>query len=246
MSAPTQEQPPQVTPTQQQPPRASLLGMPVEIRRAIYDVLKNFDFQHPIDRMKRHQDPPGALPLSGLARSCKFLALEIRSHQDSLPDSERYATIRIDNSMTTMFLTHAPCPSADLKAVKIVFDLRITNGFYFGSPELGWLTHIGFFRKFLTGFLDVQVFFHAEQDAEDPPQNSQVYEDEIRRIREKLERYLNLPPQEECPACIVGRVVRLMEFSYEPWKCVSSDTHTDGAPNLGTQQAEQDNEGGTG
>jgi hypothetical protein len=139
-----------------------------------------------------------------------------------------------------MFLSHAPCPSVNLKTVKLVFDLRIADGFYPGSPDLRWLTHIGFFRKYLAGVLDVQVFFHAEQDAERPPHNAQVYEDEIRRLGERLEHY-NLPSQEGCPACIEGRVVRLMEFSYESWQCVSSDTYTDGAPNLGTQQAEQDN-----
>jgi hypothetical protein len=190
----------------QQPPRASLLGLPVEIRLGIYDIIKDFDVGYLVNPMPFKTNSP-RLPLRDLAISFRLLAQEIRAHRNALPDSERYATIDLTNY--TMTLSHAPCRATDLNTLKLVYDFSVIDGSTDPWIDWGFLHHIAFIRT----VLDLQIFFHARKDAKRPPPSKKKYERRVRRLRALFE-----PSRIRFPACVGSRVVRLMEFSYEPWK----------------------------
>jgi hypothetical protein len=131
----------------QQPPRASLLGLPVEIRLGIYDIIKDFDVGYLVNPMPSKTNSP-RLPLRDLAISCRLLAQEILAHRNALPDSERYATIDLTNY--TMTLSHAPCRATDLNTLKLVYDFSVIDGSTHPWIDWGFLHHIASFALFWT------------------------------------------------------------------------------------------------
>jgi hypothetical protein len=212
----------------------------VELRYAIYDIVKDFDLKceikgrSPAGALEERNAVTPCLPFKNLAMSCSVLAQEIRAHQVSLPAGERFATLCIDGY--DMTLSYAPCRSTELRSVRLVKDARITRD---GGTATGLMSllHRPFIRSYLAGVQDVQIFVHIDQHPGYPLPDAHTYEDRVRRVREAYESFKS-QVCESYPTWVEGRVVRLMEFSYEPWKRITPDT--------GSQRNEQDGKKGNG
>lgn len=146
--------------------RASLLGLPTELRLMIYDIIKDSNIHHYLPHDFRHlPQPPPRLPLRDLARSCK-LAREIRDHRQSLPANERHATISIlvrsDNHNHDFYLSHAACPAKDLTILKLRYTALLSDYYWTDDfPTFRQFTHWLLEPSIPDGLpdaLDVQVF----------------------------------------------------------------------------------------
>lgn len=110
-----------------QTPKASLLGLPRELRLQIFEMVLKFDVNHGIEDsidtyLLRSITPRLDLPVQSLAMSCKSMADEVRAVVRSLPSSERFAiatTFVSECSYGAPYIRRAPCRIVDLRALKI-------------------------------------------------------------------------------------------------------------------------------
>lgn len=179
-------------------PRASLLGLPTELRFMIYDIVKDSDISHQIPiEWGRPPHPSPRLPLGGLARSCKFLAHDVLDHRSSLSANEGHAatiTIRVGpDGNHDAWLSHESCPARDLKVLNIVCDIPISSRRHYGSCaatayrviNLNLMVFPAFYQLLRPAELEVQVFCQVWVDRSDLPSEEQ-YLREVEDIREKL------------------------------------------------------------
>lgn len=133
---------PPATSHQAQTTRAHLLGLPIEIRRNIYDIIIGFQVSHYcfdfiIESSRWWREKPLKLPVADLAMSCSLLATEIRDHLRSLPVSERTAVVALTGEtsfpMPNLCFKRAPCPVVGLKALDVVLDLGVQQHYTHGS-----------------------------------------------------------------------------------------------------------------
>jgi hypothetical protein len=129
-------------------PRASLLGLPTELRLMIYDIIKDSEIHHHLPSWRRYRSlssPIPRLPLCDLARSCKLLAQEIRDHSQSLPATERYVTIHIqvdaDEHKHDYSLAHVIRPAKDLTALRIVFSTSVSHLYWADDFPNSMISH---------------------------------------------------------------------------------------------------------
>lgn len=116
-----------------QPPKASLLGLPRELRLQIYEYVLEFALDYNTsDFWRRHLGGPTLssfrLPIAKLAMSCSSIAYEVRALICSLPDKDRFAIATLSvgpDGQGPMYLRRAPCPVADLKVFNIEVDVEV-------------------------------------------------------------------------------------------------------------------------
>lgn len=126
-----------------QPPKASLLGLPRELRLQIYEIVLEFPLKYDTRDFWRQRSGFSttsnlSLPLANLAMSCSSIAYETRALICSLPANDRFATaaISVDHyDVGPMYLQRAPCPVIDLKVIEVeaVVDKPVKCAFC-GSP----------------------------------------------------------------------------------------------------------------
>jgi hypothetical protein len=209
-------------------PRASLLGLPTELRLMIYHFAKESEVQHHLRRKwtKDYWPPPlSRLPLRGLARSCKLPAQEIRNHRQSLLPGERHAIIRIlvrsdrfEDDDHNFYLSHASCPAKDLTILRLEYTVLVSAHYWTHHfpqfQDFGWILLEPSISNGLPDVLDVQVFLHFRQDESCPP-DEDIYAEEVEDTCRLVER--------SCQArCILPKVQRLMGLTVEPWRPLST------------------------
>ncbi|KAM0716332.1 hypothetical protein Q7P37_007777 [Cladosporium fusiforme] len=129
------------------PPRATLLGLPRELRRQLYDIILNKDVNYYVRTLSRfrldgetpgrlpffdsaEREPPILMPLAELAMTCSSLANEIRAHIRALPPKERAANFELTGDhvgLKSCFLRQMPFPVADLALVRVEVNIGIGN-----------------------------------------------------------------------------------------------------------------------
>jgi hypothetical protein len=155
----------------------------------IYDIVKDCEIRHhlPSRCQERSLSRPGPrLPLRDLARSCKLLAQEIRDHSQSLPATERYATIHIkveaDENKHDYSLAHVICPAKDLTALRIVYNVSVSYLYWADDfpqfHDLAWRLRDPDVLYDLPTALDVQVFSHMRPDTRELPYEG-MYNSEV-------------------------------------------------------------------
>jgi len=211
------------------PPRASLLGLPPELRLMVYDIVKDFDLQHHLTiRSERLLSPhlPPRLPLRDLAKSCKLIAQEIRHHRHCLPTSERYAVIlsQISREGFELRLTRAPCPAKEVTTLRFMYDFAVSTR-PVGDLSPGIITvpvfdpfgnntiHIPSITDGLPATLTVQVFCHMRLDSSHPP-SKVLYEGLVRSTRD----FLNAFYVSRSARSSKAPVLRLVDFTVDVWK----------------------------
>lgn len=118
--------------------RTHLLGVPPELRLQIYDsviALSLFDPSFSCTTGQSGKSAPWSrgrpisLPVANLAMSCSQTANEVRAHLSALAPSESFVTISFlagSLDLDGYFCIHrAPCPIANLTALKVIVDLEI-------------------------------------------------------------------------------------------------------------------------
>lgn len=108
-------------------PKASLLGLPCELRFQICEIVLQFDVNNDAETKKcpNHSTPLKIklkLPIRSLAMSCRSVADEVRAVTRSLHSSERFSIVTMamsDWDYGAFYVRRAPCPIMDLKALKI-------------------------------------------------------------------------------------------------------------------------------
>lgn len=113
--------------------RASLLGLPPELRLKIYDILIESDIFQPVFEPKSAPTgqsliKPVRLPVASLAMSCSLISSEIHGHMHALPSSERFAVVKAytEGWFTTadFFFRRAPCSIFDLTTLKVSLEIK--------------------------------------------------------------------------------------------------------------------------
>lgn len=113
------------------PPRASLLGIPRELRFGIYDIVTTHHVDHDLEHL---EDPPRAphgfrTPITNLALTCRSIASEIRSHARTLQPSQSTAVIGLRMGLANVYditLITFPCRVRLLKGLLI--ELAVISG----------------------------------------------------------------------------------------------------------------------
>jgi hypothetical protein len=160
--------------------------------------------------------------LRDLARSCKLFAQEIRDHRQSLPASERHATIRMlvrsHDRDHDYYLSHASCPAKDLTVLRLEYTVLIADcysthhfpqfcGFKWRLLDLSVLDG-------LPDALDLQVFLHFKPDESSPPDGDKYVVEVVNTCllveRSPYARY------------VLPKVQRLMRYIVDAWKPLSS------------------------
>jgi hypothetical protein len=160
--------------------------------------------------------------LRDLARSCKLLAQEIRDHRQSLPASERHATIRMlvrsHDRDHDYYLSHASCPARDLTVLRLestvlIADCYSTEHF----PEFHGFKWRLLDPSILDGLpdaLDLQVFLHFKPDESSPP--------DIEKYAVGVANTCRLVERSPYTRYVLPKVQRLMSYTVEPWKPLST------------------------
>lgn len=119
---------------QTQPPKASLLGLPPELRLQMYDILIASETRHRISgRWERNVDEhlQFLLPTAHLALTCSHIANELSLHGGSLPVIERFAVLTVhdimDKESKHSYISRAPCRLVDLTVLKIEVNLMVNQ-----------------------------------------------------------------------------------------------------------------------
>ena len=180
-------------------PRASLLGLPPELRYMIYDIVKDFDISHQLNNVWGQWQatyPLPRLPLRDLARSCKLLAQDIRDHRHCLPANERYATIYTrlcSGGSYDAWLSRASCPARELEVLNLVCNIPVSSGHSRAHSEsvlyminMHPLVFPVFHRLRCPVAVCVHVFCQVWVDRSDPPS-----EEEYNRAVEDISKVID-------------------------------------------------------
>lgn len=121
-------------PANSPPHRATLLGLPPELRLQIYDRVLLLDIDFCIERasplatthlsqsLSERWDGACDLPINILAQTCRLIANEIRSHAASLPPSKREACIELRPRALMLYSIHLhrlPCRIRQLQGLEL-------------------------------------------------------------------------------------------------------------------------------
>lgn len=136
------------------PPKATLLGLPLELRRQIYDVLLEQNANCYVSSLSPEGEAPEApaisaflhqpplnMPLASLATACSSLADEVRSHILALPADKRVAAMELTGDQIGLkqcFFHRMPCRVVDLTSLQVHFNIVIGGDGHTKIPMYEW------------------------------------------------------------------------------------------------------------